>query len=195
MAINPGEDDGDRSAGGPQLWLVLLTITWPSFKSDPVDWAVLVEHLHCLKSLVSSACVHMGMTFHLPPPGPLLRSLFEDVLDTRVGLDFTCRKIDVGRGELLSLPALRASTELSISADSPVIDSADDVDNFVNWLHSPTNGLKVFAHTTVPLPTHPRHLDNLKLTDDTWDIFWERIFEVSQTALQQALRHTTALNI
>lgn len=118
----------------------------------------------------------------LPPPGPLLRALFEDVLDTRVGLNFSCGEINVDRGELLTLPSMRASTDLFLSADSPVIDSDDGVENFVDWLHSPTDGLKVFGHPIVPLPTHPRRLDNLKLTDDMWETFRERILGVSQAA-------------
>lgn len=121
----------------------------------------------------------LGVCFQLPPPGPLLQALFGDVLDTRTGLDFGCGEVDPGRGELLSLPALKACTELYLSADSPVIDNVDDVENFVDWLHSPTDGLKVFAHTIVPLPTHPRRINNLKLADDMWDTFRERCFEVS----------------
>lgn len=48
-----------------------------------------------------------------------------------MGLEFSYGKIDLGRGEVLSLPSLRASTELSLSAEAPVIDSPDDVDNFL----------------------------------------------------------------
>ncbi|KAH7660504.1 hypothetical protein AAVH_43712 [Aphelenchoides avenae] len=124
----------------------------------------------------------LGVCFQLPPPGPLLQALFGDVLDTRTGLDFGCGEVDPGRGELLSLPALKACTELYLSADSPVIDNVDDVENFVDWLHSPTDGLKVFAHTIVPLPTHPRRINNLKLADDMWDTFRERCFERFENA-------------
>lgn len=73
---------------------------------------------------------------------------------------------------------MRACTDLFLSAEAAVIDSIDGVDNFINWLHSPTDGLKVFARLIVPLPTRPRRLDNLRLTDDMWSAFRERIFEV-----------------
>ncbi|KAH7700985.1 hypothetical protein AAVH_20864 [Aphelenchoides avenae] len=133
-----------------------------------------------------------GVHFQIPPPGPLLRSLFEDVLDTRVGLDFGCGEVDLGRGELLSLPAMRASTQLVLDADAPVVDNADDLENFIDWLHAPTDGLQVLGHPMVPLPTHPRRLDNLKLTDQMWNTFCEKIFERFEAA-NSLLIFTTAV--
>lgn len=84
--------------------------------------------------------------------------------------------IDFGDGSLLRLPAMRACTHLRIGDKAPTLVSAAEVDNYVEWLHLPTDGL--YSSGRILPPFAARHLLNLKVTDEVFASFLEAIIEV-----------------
>ncbi|KAH7709927.1 hypothetical protein AAVH_22792 [Aphelenchoides avenae] len=146
-------------------------------ETDRLEWT---EKFRCLEGRLTSTTVSFNLHRCSPVPAPILHTILRDICNTTKGLELS-GSIDVGDGVLLRLPAMRSCTRLRIADYAPVLTSAAEVRNYVEWLHLPTEGIGASSEELLPFAT--RRLLNLKMTNEACYVFMEGIIESDAAAV------------